>query len=102
TRVGIGYIDDCYMLSLNYIGDFTFNGNVQANNTVMLSMSLRTIGGTGGSQSETVPRRQGDAWIGNNLATILPYPAGRWKRIGFGRNRTAAVQAVMTGGAGLG
>ena len=49
TRVGVGYIDDCYMLSLNYIGDFTFNGNVQANNTVMLQMSLRTIGGTGGS-----------------------------------------------------
>jgi LPS-assembly protein len=49
TRVGIGYIDDCYMLSLNYIGDFTFNGNVQANSTVMLQMSLRTLGGTGGS-----------------------------------------------------
>jgi len=49
TRFGIGYIDDCYMLSLNYIGDFTFNGNVQANSTVMLQMSLRTLGGTGGS-----------------------------------------------------
>ena len=49
TQVGIGYIDDCYMLSLNYIGDFEYNGNVQANNTVMLQMSLRTLGGTGGS-----------------------------------------------------
>ncbi len=48
TRVGIGYIDDCYMLSLNYIGDFTQSGNVQANNTVMLQMSLRTLGGTNG------------------------------------------------------
>jgi LPS-assembly protein len=48
TRVGIGYIDDCYMLSVNYIGDFTFNGNPQANNTVMVQMSLRTLGGTGG------------------------------------------------------
>jgi LPS-assembly protein len=47
TRIGIGYIDDCYMLSLNYIGDFTYSGNVQANNTVMLQMSLRTLGGTG-------------------------------------------------------
>ncbi len=48
TRVGIGYIDDCYMLSFNYIGDFTFNGNVSANNTFMLQMSLRTLGGPGG------------------------------------------------------
>ena len=47
TRLGLGYIDDCYMLSVNYIGDFTHSGNVQANNTVMLQMSLRTIGGTG-------------------------------------------------------
>jgi LPS-assembly protein len=49
TRVGIGYIDDCYMLSLNYIGDFEFNGQNQANNTVMLQMSLRTLGGTNGA-----------------------------------------------------
>ncbi len=47
TRIGIGYIDDCYMLNLTYIGDFTYSGNVQANNTVMLQMSLRTLGGTG-------------------------------------------------------
>jgi len=49
TRIGLGYIDDCYMLSVNYIGDFTNNGNFTANNTVMLQMSLRTIGGTGGA-----------------------------------------------------
>ena len=49
TRIGLGYIDDCYMLSVNYIGDFTYNGNITANNTVMLQMSLRTIGGTGGA-----------------------------------------------------
>jgi LPS-assembly protein len=52
TRVGIGYIDDCYILSLNYIGDFTYSGNVSANNTVMLSMSLRTLGGTGGAGAQ--------------------------------------------------
>jgi LPS-assembly protein len=49
TRIGIGYIDDCYILSLNYIGDFTLNGQNQANNTVMLQMSLRTLGGTNGT-----------------------------------------------------
>jgi LPS-assembly protein len=52
TRIGLGYIDDCYMLSVNYIGDFTSNGNVQANNTVMLQMSLRTLGGTGGAAGQ--------------------------------------------------
>jgi hypothetical protein len=36
------------MLSFVYIGDFTFSGNVQNNNTFMLSMSLRTLGGPGG------------------------------------------------------
>ena len=50
TRVSLGYIDDCYMLSLVYIGDFQNNGNFFANNTVMLQMSLRTLGGTGGAQ----------------------------------------------------
>jgi LPS-assembly protein len=52
TRVGIGYIDDCYMLSFNYIGDFTFSGNVQSNNTFMLQMSLRTLGGPGGASQQ--------------------------------------------------
>lgn len=47
TRVTLGYIDDCYMLSLNYITDFTYSGNAHTNNTVMLQMGLRTIGGMG-------------------------------------------------------
>ena len=45
TRIGLGYIDDCFILGLNYITDFTYSNNVQANHTVMLQMSLRTIGG---------------------------------------------------------
>ena len=28
ARIGIGYIDDCFAISLNYITDFTFSGNV--------------------------------------------------------------------------
>ena len=52
TRIGVGYIDDCYMLSLTYIGDFTYSGNVAANNTFMLQMSLRTLGGSAGSGSQ--------------------------------------------------
>jgi LPS-assembly protein len=46
TRVGVGYVDDCLILGLNYITNYTYSGNVQANHTVMLQISLRTLGGT--------------------------------------------------------
>jgi len=45
TRVGFGYIDDCFILSLNYYTDYTYSGNVTANQTVMLQFNLRTLGG---------------------------------------------------------
>jgi LPS-assembly protein len=48
TRIGLGYIDDCFMMSLNYITDFSTSGNVENNHTVSLQMSLRTISGTTG------------------------------------------------------
>ncbi len=47
TRLGFGYIDDCFSMALNYFTDYTFSGNVGASQTVMLQISLRTIGGTG-------------------------------------------------------
>jgi LPS-assembly protein len=50
TRVGVGYVDDCLILGLNYITNYTYSGNVQANHTVMLQISLRTLGGTSASQ----------------------------------------------------
>jgi len=50
-RTGIGYIDDCFMMSLNYITDYTYSGNVNANHSVMLQVSLRTLGGTNQSGS---------------------------------------------------
>ena len=46
TRVGVGYVDDCLILGLNYITNYTYSGNVQANHPVMLQLSLRTLGGT--------------------------------------------------------
>ena len=46
TRVGVGYVDDCLILGLNYITNYTYSGNVQANHTVMLQLTLRTLGGT--------------------------------------------------------
>jgi LPS-assembly protein len=45
TRFGIGYIDDCFILSLNYYTDYTYSGNVSASQTVMLQFNLRTLGG---------------------------------------------------------
>jgi LPS-assembly protein len=50
SRVGIGYIDDCFILGVNYITDYSYSGNVQSNHTVTLQMSLRTLGGTGFGQ----------------------------------------------------
>lgn len=50
-RTGVGYIDDCFIMSLNYITDYTYSGNVNTNHSVLLQVSLRTLGGTsqGGS-----------------------------------------------------
>ena len=50
TRLGLGYVDDCVILGLNYITNYTYSGNVQANHTVMLQLNLRTLGGTAVSQ----------------------------------------------------
>jgi LPS-assembly protein len=46
----LGYVDDCLILGLNYITNYTYSGNVTANHTVMLNISLRTLGGTSVSQ----------------------------------------------------
>jgi LPS-assembly protein len=50
TRLGLGYVDDCLILGLNYITNYTYSGNAQANHTVMLQLNLRTLGGTSVSQ----------------------------------------------------
>jgi LPS-assembly protein len=45
-RVGIGYVDDCFMLALNYVASYVYNGTSApiANNTFTLQLSLRTLG----------------------------------------------------------
>jgi LPS-assembly protein len=55
TRIGLGYVDDCLILGLNYITSYTYSGNVQANHTVLLQLSLRTLGGTSVSQAVSRP-----------------------------------------------
>jgi LPS-assembly protein len=51
TRLGLGYIDDCLILALNYITNYTYSGNVSANHAIMLQLSLRTLGGTSVTQA---------------------------------------------------
>ncbi len=51
TRLGIGYVDDCLILAVNYITNYVYSGNVSSNHTIMLQLSLRTLGGTSVSQA---------------------------------------------------
>jgi LPS-assembly protein len=45
TQVGVGYIDDCLILALNYITSYAYSGSVSVNHTYMMQVSLRTLGG---------------------------------------------------------
>jgi LPS-assembly protein len=51
TQFGIGYIDDCLILALNYITSYTYSGNATTDHRVMLQLSLRTLGTTSFSQT---------------------------------------------------
>lgn len=50
TVFGIGYIDDCLIVAMNYIANYTYSGNVGTDQRIMLQMTLRTLGGTSISQ----------------------------------------------------
>jgi LPS-assembly protein len=51
TRLGLGYVNDCLILGLNYITNYTYSGNVSADHAIMLQLNLRTLGGTSVTQS---------------------------------------------------
>ena len=52
TRLGVGYINDCLILALNYVTNYSYgSGTPTLNHTIMLQLSLRTLGGTSVSQS---------------------------------------------------
>jgi len=51
TQFGINYIDDCLILALTYISNYTYSGNVTNDQRIMFQMSLRTLGGTSLSQT---------------------------------------------------
>jgi LPS-assembly protein len=46
SRLGLGYVDDCFMLSVNWLTGYTYTATSAPvrNNTVMLQFSLRTLG----------------------------------------------------------
>jgi LPS-assembly protein len=45
TQIGVGYIDDCLILALNYITDYAYSGSLSVNHSFMMQVSLRTLGG---------------------------------------------------------
>jgi LPS-assembly protein len=51
TRIGVGYVDDCFILAANYITSYSYSGQAQTDHRLMLQLSLRTLGGTSFSQS---------------------------------------------------
>ena len=52
NAIGIGYVDDCFILGLNYVTSYSYGTGVPVlNHTVMLQMSLRTLGDTSASQN---------------------------------------------------
>jgi LPS-assembly protein len=46
SRLGLGYVDDCFMLSVNWLTGYTYTTTTAPvkDNTFMLQLSLRTIG----------------------------------------------------------
>jgi LPS-assembly protein len=51
TQIGLGYVDDCFILALNYMTSYSYSGQTSANNTVFLQIGLRTLGGTSVGQN---------------------------------------------------
>jgi LPS-assembly protein len=53
TQIGVGYIDDCLILALNYIADYAYSGSVSVNHSYMMQISLRTLGGNTSNQGSS-------------------------------------------------
>lgn len=46
TIFGASYIDDCFVIAMNYVTDYGYSGNPTTDHRIMLQIGLRTIGGT--------------------------------------------------------
>jgi LPS-assembly protein len=51
TRIGLGYIDDCLILAVNYVTSYAYSGNPEVDHRLLLQLSLRTLGTTSVAQS---------------------------------------------------
>ena len=55
--LGAGYVDDCFVVGLNYIKTYSYTSSVttpQLSHAVMFQIGLRTIGITGGTTSTSL------------------------------------------------
>jgi LPS-assembly protein len=59
TMIGAGYVDDCFMVAMNYITDYSYSGNPKVDHRIMLQIGLRTLGGTSVSQHLGSPTATG-------------------------------------------
>jgi LPS-assembly protein len=50
SQIGLGYVDDCLILALNYITDYAYSGSLSVNHTFAFQIGLRTLGGSTTSQ----------------------------------------------------
>jgi len=66
-RVGLGYIDDCFAISVNYVTDYNYSGTTQTNNSLLLVINLRTIGGTSFSQGLNMQNSGSSGTTNNGL-----------------------------------
>jgi len=53
TQIGVGYVDDCLILALNYITEYAYNSTQTFNHSIMMQLTLRTIGGSAVSTNTT-------------------------------------------------
>lgn len=52
NSIGVGYVNDCLILGLNYVTNYSYGtGSPQLNHTILLQLSLRTLGDSSVSQS---------------------------------------------------
>jgi LPS-assembly protein len=46
TRIGVGYVDDCFILALNYVTSYSYSADAKTDHRILLQLNLRTIAGT--------------------------------------------------------
>lgn len=55
THLGLGYIDDCLIIAMNYIAMYSYGSTQKLDHRVVFQIALRTLGTTGGTQ-QSQPR----------------------------------------------